>query len=261
MAIPTVTSGTAITAAWGNAVKADVDANTAHAANTSNPHNVTAAQVGAVSLARDLSRVSWQEDFQSSGTTNTVIGSYGWATVGGTLTNTAAEASHPGIVTRSTGTTSGTTAATYLRSTAATGVFLPADTFDLVWIVRLNTNDANTTMRVGAGNDASVSPPANGLYLEKLDADTNWFVVARASSTQTRTDTGVATGTGWNKIRIRRVDASTVGFTLNAGSEITITTNIPTAALQPMHQIVNSAAAAKTCDLDYFDLLLTGLTR
>lgn len=210
---------------------------------------------------RDISQMFVCDDFASATYNNGTIGDLGWAFTGGTVTGQAAEANHPGIVRRDTSAVSGTTASLSARWAASAGTFLPAEFFDLTWIVRLNTNDANTTVRIGVGNDITSTGIVNGMYLEKLDADTNWFFVSRASSTQTRTDSGVAVGTDWVRLRIRRTGASAIGYSLNGGAETTISTNIPTASLMPGLHIVNSAVASKTIDVDYFDLLITGMTR
>lgn len=196
------------------------------------------------------------DEFISGDTTSGEVGALGWTTAGGATSNIAAESGRPGILRRDTSATSGTVSRTVIATA------LPADTFDLLLIFRLNTNDANTALRLGlADNGFATDPPANGIYLEKDDADTNWFFVTRASSVQTRTDSGVATGTGWVRLRIRRKDASTISFSLDGGAETDHTANIPTAALNAGWQIVNSAAANKTMDADYFHLLVTGLSR
>lgn len=79
------------------------------------------------------------------------------------------------------------------------------------WIARLNTNDANTLVRIGSGNSVALSPPGNGVYFEKLDADTNWFCVTRAATVQTRTDSTVAVNTSFNTFMIAR-NSSGVAF-------------------------------------------------
>lgn len=193
------------------------------------------------------------EEFVGNGTTSGTIGTHGWSVANGVTVSTASAANHPGIINRSTGASSGTNATLYLTNQGTIGLFIPSDTFDLTWVVRLNHNDANTLARVGLAS-ATTDPPANGMYFEKLAADTNWFRVTRASSTETRTDHGTAAGTGWVKFRIRRKDASTIGYSIDGGTEADVTTNIPTAALSPWMQIVNSAASAKTIDADYLGL-------
>lgn len=220
-------------------------------------------QVGNLSLFRaiaDPTVLVFVEDFLGGGTAALQVGTHGWNVVNGGGTALVGESNHPGIMQRHTTATNNTVSTMNARATPSIGTFAPADTFDLRWIFRLNSNDANTTLRIGAANDPSANPPVNGIYLEKLDADTNWFFVTRAASSQTRTATGVATGTGWVHLRTRRVDASTLAFSLNGGSETNVTATIPTAMLQPHVQIINSAASQKSVDLDFCSLIIP-LTR
>jgi hypothetical protein len=47
----------------------------------------------------------------------------------------------------------------------------------------------------------------------------------------------------------------------SALTEVTATLTIPTAVMNPFFAITNTEAASKTLDIDYFDLLIPGLTR
>lgn len=210
---------------------------------------------------RDLTRVWLQEEFSTGSNANGSVGALGWAFSGGTITMQTSEAGRPGIIRRDTGATINTNATLSARFTAGAGSFHANDTFDVVWIVRVNTVDANTQVRAGAGNDITANPPNDGVYFEKLAADTNWFSVTRSGGTQTRTDMGVAVTTGWVRLRVRRSSGSAIAFSIDGGAETTHTTNIPGTAQMPGAQIFNTAAASKTIDYDYFDLLITGLSR
>jgi hypothetical protein len=195
------------------------------------------------------------EDFYGSTIVSGEAGTHGWEVSAGTTNQVVA--GHPGIYRLDTSATSATVRFARLINPS----LIPADTFDNTWFVRVNQTDANTTVRAGAMASAANNPPADGVFFERLDADTNWFAVNRNTSVQTRTDMGVAIGTGWVRLRVRRKDGSTISFSINDGAETDITTNIPTASLTSAAQIVNSAAAAKTMDLDYFRALWRGLTR
>jgi hypothetical protein len=130
-------------------------------------------------------------------------------------------------------------------------------------MIRLNTNDANTILQAGLSFNPGTATPGHGMYIEKQAADTSWFGVCRASSVQTRTSALATVSTNWVKFRIRRVDASTIGFTLDSGTEQLITTNIPTTGtgMHPFVTLSNTAAADKNVDLDYFHIFITGLSR
>lgn len=193
-----------------------------------------------------------QDDFMTGGSSQYTFGVLGWAAYGAILPNLlAAEAGHPGIIQSATGTSNGTNVGFSLRGSVAFGVLLAAETFDVQFIVRLNTNDSSTLVRVGLGLDPTNNPPANGLYVEKLAADTSWFGVTRASSSQTRTAALAATSTSWVRLRIRRLNSTTIGFSINGGTETTATATIPTTGLAPFVQIINAAASNKTIDVDY----------
>jgi hypothetical protein len=183
-----------------------------------------------------------------------------WQNFGGTITRPAGLADHPGILNYDTTASSGTLAGMSLGQNGA-GVFLASEMFDMTWIVRLNTNDANTTVRIGLEKTGNSNPDANGVYIEKVTADTQWFGVTRSGGSQTRTAALANVSTNWVKFRIRRVDASTVGFSLDDGTETTATLTIPTTVVQPILFITNATAASKTIDLDFFELSVDNISR
>lgn len=226
-------------------------------------HNDLAAAINLLEGTYAIGSALLRDDFSSGGLATLQIGEIGWALV---LTSTGSviardgETDHPGIIRLSTGATSGSTAQIGVRG-AGTGIFVPAAFFDLTLFARLNTNDASTTIRFGLATTWNSNPDVRGIYMEKLAADTSWFGVCRDASTQTRTAALIACNTSFHKFRIRRVSATQIGFTIDAGTEVLLNTNVPTAALQPFFQIVNTAAADKTADIDYMQLIVPGLAR
>lgn len=202
-----------------------------------------------------LTTMDMFEDFCGGSNTNVTIGSWQWALSNG-QGSFLTESNRPCVFQRSTGSSSGTQAQMYAPNDAD-GWFYITDSWTIDWSVRLNTNDANTTVRVGLSCGSLLIQPAAGAYFEKLDGDTNWFRVSRASSTETRQDTGTATGTGWIKFTIRYT-GSAVGFAINGGSESTISTNNPSGTgCVPWTSMINSTAAAKTIDIDYVRVRMT----
>jgi hypothetical protein len=138
-----------------------------------------------------------------------------------------------------------------------------SDTFDILIIAKLITNDANTTMRIGlfaAGGQTS-DPPSDGIYIEKLSTDTQWFGTTRSASTQTRTTAIGTCDTNYHSFRIRRVNSNTIGFTIDNGTEQTSTTNIPSSTYGIVLQMKTHTTASKSLDIDYVDVLVSGLSR
>ena len=204
--------------------------------------------------------IELQDEFTSGSTGNGTTGNLGFGTANGTTTGQASVANRIGIIRRDTSAVSGTIAVIFLNSTTSTAIN-PANVHRVVWVDRLNTNDANTTVRIGSINSVTVSPPAEGIFLEKLDADTNWFCVTRAAGVQTRTDSTIAVTTNF-AIFSYTANSSGVQFSIDNVNVCGLqTTNIPTVFINPATQIVNSAAASKTIDMDYFQLQIFGLGR
>ena len=198
-----------------------------------------------------------EDDFISGSTISTAIGVLGFSASGGTTTSISAIANRPGILRRDTGAVSGTVAFLMLYSSAAA---IQVGIVKIIWICRLNNIDANTTCRMGATNTVALSQPVNGFYFEKLDADTNWFAVSRASGVETRVDTGVVVDVDFHTFKYESTSVAVV-FSIDGRIVATITTTIPATFMDPWVSIVNSAAAAKTVDIDYFQLMTVGQSR
>lgn len=201
------------------------------------------------------SSVMLQDDFLT-GNGSGSWGDLGWLSAG-TVSIIGSEVNRPGIVRLDTGAVSATQARISFSNSAA---YDPANPHRILWMARVNTNDANTTIRIGAGNSVATSPPTHGIYFEKLDADTNWFCVTRSGGVQTRTDSTTAVDTNFNTFLFVR-NSSGATFYINGTQVCSQSTNIPTAFVSPYVFIVNSAAAAKTVDADYYEGYFFGLTR
>lgn len=140
----------------------------------------------------------------------------------------------------------------------------PASSFDILWILELDLSVSGGDYRLGFSDRTELitGVPNNGIYIERLAADTNWFYVTRSGASQTRSDSGVAISTGTlRRFRLRRKDASTISFSISGGSETDITTNIPTALGTIAIGVKSINTTAKTVKLDYFGLKITGLSR
>jgi hypothetical protein len=211
--------------------------------------------------AFDAATMLYVYDNMIGGTpTSGQVGKLGLTFTGLSVTYLAPEAGRPGIIRSSTFAVVGGISGLTTGSSATAITLLMSETFDVLWIVRA-TSIADTDIRIGIMDDFAANPPANGAYFEKLAADVNWFRVTRAAGVQTRTDTGIAATTGFVKMRVRRISGTSIGFTIDAAAEQTNTTNLPTVAANCSTQIVTTSGAVKTLDHNFFDLLVTELSR
>ncbi len=212
------------------------------------------------SLRRDPTTLYLEDHFASGTSVSGQIGQLGWVATGGVISSQVAEPGYPGITRRDTGTTSGTL--TSLATRTAAGVLAFAEAFDVRFVLRLNEPDAELRARAGVASAIGSDPPASGTYFEKLGPDTTWFIVTRSGGTETRVNTGVAVSTAWVTLRVRRLSAGSIGFTINANAEQVITTNVPvTGTANVGLHIINVTAVSRTLDIDWFDMNVTGLVR
>ena len=191
----------------------------------------------------------------------------------GTSSWTAAIANHPGVIHVATGSGSATDDIWFVSHFGdyTNGSLLPADTFDILFILRFNNAlpDTNTEYDFGLVGDAiTVSSISNGIYITKPTAGSDWVGQCISSGTPTTTTALAAVSTGWIVGNIYRKDASTIGFKaattvagLAGATEQTCTTNIPTGGQLSFVRIKNATAASRNFDVDFIDVWLKSLTR
>ena len=215
------------------------------------------------------SGVHWRDEFitystNSSGTwitTSGLVGELGWHFAGGPnnpYTSSAAAPGRYGVLTREANLNN-----EYTYVSLQPNGFTPvrnADTWDATYIWGSGSDITTLTQRIGLANDPAASQPV-GFYFEYIDTGNIYAVCRVSGGTATRTDTGVAYATNTYYVgRIRRVDASTIGFSINGGTEITITTNLTSSNLNPFFQCM-SGGANGFLHIDAFELTVTGKTR
>lgn len=170
------------------------------------------------------------------------------------------DVSHPGVKRLTTGITINSTSIISLPNTTSFNVILFGSAFDALFIVDIRENDGNVRTFFGL---SAGSVPYNGVRIVKEFADTEWFAEVADGASGTRSTLGAVVAGQWEKFRIRKIDSATVGFTRNTQTEVLITGTFPvdSVGLGATYHIENNAAAIKNLDVDYFDLLITGLTR
>lgn len=207
------------------------------------------------------------EDFLGNDGTTGSIGKLGWGFVNSSVAFVASEASHPGIISKLQNNNSGSL---YLGFTTGIFMLLPSMNFDNYFIVRPQSFDGNCSLWVGYQDTNSGTGDANNMILfEALSTDTNWFTTTRNGGTVARQNTTIPATTGnWYTFRLRRIDASTLGFTVvtvngvaSGVGEFTETTEIPTTTLGWAMRMRSHTAANRTCEIDYWDQLITGMAR
>ena len=250
-----------------------------HIANVSNPHSVTALQVGAMPTSRGT--IFEFDEFISGGSSSGQYGKLGWRTgtiIATGLTVTGATSTAPNF-----GQLVLTTAAV---QTNGGWFYLAATSTNTEWWVgnvagRANWNFAFTfklaqttgvRCRIGVTGSTTAAEPTNGVWL-RYDtssgfSDTNFMYECRASSVTTSTSSTIAADTNFHTIVISSASAGTITFALyNSAGTLqntnTISTNVPTSVNVCLGFSVTSdeAITAKSIGVDYFSWLETGLSR
>lgn len=219
---------------------------------------VMIAFTGNENLYRYQNTIMLQDDFSFGGNASGVAGNLGWTLGAGTIIGQSSEANAPGIF--RLGTTAVINTVGRLLFNGTFNLFL---TFPQAYcsICRLNNNDTDTTARIGYLNLTNANPPDHGAYFEKLTTDTNWFCVVRVSGGgPSRVDSNVNVNTAFNKFEII-ITTTDAKFYINNQLVATIITAMTTVSVSPCYQIINAIGADKTLDIDYFHLVMTGLTR
>jgi hypothetical protein len=199
-----------------------------------------------------------RDHFIIGSTSTGFVGELSWAWTGGTFAPIASSTTHPrlGLFRRDTGTTINTVATAQPRN-SSNAFMLPSFMFDMKVCLKLNQVDALTLLRIGFTDSVSSLAPNNAFYIQKAMAGTEYFPVGRAGSAETIGGTALGTvTTDFEIFRIRRIDASTIGFTVGENVERTMTTGIPTNPLVFVILMQTGEAASKTYDIDWFSLLV-----
>ena len=210
--------------------------------------------------------VALVDDFMCGSLETGELGLLNWNLSSMTAAATASVSNHPGVVALASSAVADTNCAIHLTnhiqgSAALFDAALQEATFIFKEAVAGITD---VDMRVGLCSLFSLIPPSRGVWLEKLTTDANWHLVCQNAGSPTRTNTGVAAGTtGWIKARFRRVTTNDYRVSINGAAEVAVTSNTPSINIpfQPGIQMVPRSANSRVLHIDFFSMLLAGMTR
>lgn len=220
------------------------------------------------------------DDFAGGNTTSGTVGEMGWKFAAGAGTPSVSEATGEtnsvGVISISTGSTSGNDVYLYLGTGSppllVAQIDSPVKVVDLVFKCKLPATFASADFRFGWELTSAVgAAPANGLFLEKLAADTNWFVKS-AFIGSSRVDTGIAAsntdaicarlrivphGTAANARAYAWVATTIAG--LNSAARMDFTDWQAVSAFGsglPFVSVVTQTGAARSINVDLVDILV-----
>jgi hypothetical protein len=209
-----------------------------------------------VSQVNPHNTVYQNEDFLGGTVASGQLGKLGWQIFG--------PASRPTAVINNPGQVRSTTAAGSPGATA--GIFIPEvnnvlaqRAFDIAFIYRAVQVDSDTELRAGMSQGAAITP-TEGVFFRKLGAQTTWQAVCVTGGTETSVNTGVQVDTDYHFFRIRNVNGVMM-FNIDSSPNFSIATNIPAVAMVVIAMVGTLSAAAKSCDVDYFEVTITNLIR
>lgn len=220
------------------------------------------ADAGAVS--NWTKRPVYFDDFLCGSTEAGEIGDLGWTMGNGSVAPVIPELNHPGVQQRTSGTTIDQVASMNLNLAVSADTLLFSQFDELTWLIKLDSTATDFRLRFGLAASASVDGSVtHAVYFERLATETSWYGVSRNGGSQSRTAALASITTNWIKLKVRRVNATTVAFSVDGGAEVTLTTTIPDATdtLTPFNHIVPTTTTARTFQMDAFEIALLSPTR
>lgn len=225
-------------------------------------------QTGGGGVSIDGSSATWTDDFLSLPAASVQFGELAWRSTNWAGTGDAggldAEDNHPGMIHVTSGATSGDHTAIATSHSALTKNMISAGAFDSYWIVKTGSAVTNAAYFVGYSHLGDMSSTSRNLKV-KFDtaaSDTTWKFQACGEGSCTTVDSGVSvTANTWYKFRIRSTSSGTILFSVNGGSESSITTNLPdgglTTTLYPGFGAKTNTAATRRLIIDYWSFQKT----
>lgn len=181
----------------------------------------------------------------------------------GTASSTGQNATfndHPGVFIMSTGTDStGKCSTIYSNTGSNVPNWLPGGTGTFTYratikLGALATVSDDYVYFIGPADGWVFGNPGNGFYLQyNRSSSANWLAVSINSNTPTIVDTGIPVTTNWMNFLVTG-DNSSVSYSINGSSVATITTNLPTGAVNINMALITKTAGTTNVDAyqDYF---------
>lgn len=208
--------------------------------------------------------VSFVDEFALGSTTDNNIGDLRWnmtQDVAATNTIQASVTDHPGIIRLVTSTTNGNETRIHFNNTTTGSSIMANQTAEFTWIVRVPTI-TSIRIKLGIAQDAADDTAGtfgtNGVWFEFVSAaNANWRCYTRSGGTSsTALNTTVAVvANDWYVLRAVRNGTANWEFFVNDVSRGTITTNLPTTAVNVVAIVATATNAARNLDIDYFSLV------
>lgn len=178
-----------------------------------------------------------------------------------TPSNQIGSYTNQGILRLTTGAVSGNGGVLYMGNGAADlGALGSNSGWEYNFICRLNQVTINTmAFRFGftTNGQEAADGPTDGIWVRydtATDTGTGLYVFeTRATSTSTTSTTNsIAPGAAtFAHFRVRSTVAGTILFSVNGGTETSISTNVPTGILKPFFQCLTRTTAAAILDVDF----------
>lgn len=202
------------------------------------------------------------DDWTTGAATTASSGLYGWTGSGtptaGQISRANSEANAPGIIKRTTAATINSLVTLQLGSQSQ--ILRSTELFDIKGRVRFPSFDAATmAFRFGVMDDPTA--PANGMWVQQVAGSADVFGQTKGSVSPFTLTTGMALGTvlnnTWHTYRVRRIDSTTIGFTFDGGTELTLaSTPVFNWSYNVSFNLQTTVAVAKVMDIDYFGMSL-----
>jgi len=208
----------------------------------------------------DRSVARWVEEFASGLATAGNVGSLGWTFSNNNGSSSVSllegEADHPGIVKVKTGTTSGNDSSMALRNGIGVNDIARFDNtagWEFQWLVRpTQVTDVAHWIGLGAYGQPFASSGSIAVKFDTNASDATWIFQNCNGTCGTAASTVTPVAGTWYLIRIRSLVAGTILFSVNGESEVSISSNLPTATLSPGISVRTRTAAESSLDVDWF---------